>query len=83
MSVSRFSDRIQEQYKDYFARWDIKRNHPEKGRGIDNPYKSGIGRVLKAYYKQAELKRKFEDIQKQEDALGGLNKKIEEYNEKD
>jgi len=81
VSVSRFSDRIQEQYKDYFARWDIKRNHPEKGRGIDNPYKSGIGRVLKAYYKQAELKRKFEDIQKQEDALGGLNKKIEEYSE--
>ena len=41
LSVERFRKTLDERFRDYADRWDFSRGFPEKGRGIDNPWKSG------------------------------------------
>jgi exonuclease SbcC len=57
VSVARLKEKLTAQIAETFEHWDRLAALPENGKGIDNPWKKGIGRVLTAYYKREELKR--------------------------
>jgi len=79
VSVGKFKASIGEKYKEYYERWDIELQRPEKNRGIDNPYKKGLGRVLRAYYDFQELARLLENVTAREDEYSVLNRELEVY----
>jgi DNA repair protein SbcC/Rad50 len=43
--------------KELLDNWDLERGGPQNNRGIDNPYKKNVGRLLAAYYQREELRR--------------------------
>lgn len=70
---------------DLFKRWDIEKNYPENNRGINNPYKVGIGKVLESFYEKENLRivtdRAFENEKNFEEVSKKL-KEISEYRNK-
>ncbi|MBA7534134.1 hypothetical protein ES705_26380 [subsurface metagenome] len=70
ISVERFKALLEEKYREAYERWDPVRKRPENNRGIDNPYKKGVGRILKAYYNYQELCRFLDDVKAKEDSYG-------------
>ncbi len=54
LSVDRFRRLLEDRLNEYAARWDFDRERPErdkgKERGIDNPWKSGTGTIVKLWY---------------------------------
>lgn len=57
VSVARLKEKLARQIEEIFEHWDRAANLPEKGKGIDDPWKKGVGAVLAAYYRREELKR--------------------------
>ena len=78
VSIDRFRDRIQAEYDNYFSRWDRKEDYPEKGRGIQNPWKVDVRKILKAFYDREKLRKDLEDVRRFEEELGGINQQIGE-----
>lgn len=76
VSIDRFMQKIDKLFKDYFGRWDIEKNLPENGRGIENPWKNNVGYILYAYYKKEDLKSNYEFALEYEDKLGNINQDI-------
>ncbi len=44
VSVEKLRLRLDREYEDYFQHWDIEKGAPENGRGINYPYKKGVGK---------------------------------------
>jgi len=70
ISVERFKALLEEKHGEAYGHWDPVRKRPENNRGIDNPYKKGVGRILKAYYNYQELSRLLDDVKAKEDSYG-------------
>lgn len=70
---------------DLYKRWNIEKNYPENNRGINNPYKVGIGKVLESFYEKENLRivtdRAFENEKNFEEVSKKL-KEISEYRNK-
>ncbi len=70
---------------DLYKRWNIEKNYPENNRGINNPYKVGIGKVLESFYEKENLRivtdRAFENEKNFEEVSIKL-KEISEYRNK-
>ncbi len=88
VSVDRFRDLLDTRYKEYFKRWDREEMYPENNRGISNPYQTGKGRVLEAFYQKELLKshlasaREFEEgLDERNEALTDLIKQKKEKSE--
>src|SRR5690625_8009647 len=73
VSVDRFRDELESRYKTYFERWDRQQEYPENNRGIRNPYKEGVGRILEAYYKKEKLREELEYARPIDEKIDGLN----------
>ncbi|MCC5908803.1 MAG: AAA family ATPase [Balneolaceae bacterium] len=76
VSVDRFRELLDNRYEEYFKRWDREQEYPEKNRGISNPYKTGTGKVLDAYYQKEQLRLHLDEARRFEDELDLLNKKL-------
>ncbi len=76
VSVDRFRELLDNRYEEYFKRWDRDQEYPEKNRGINNPYKTGTGKVLDAYYQKEQLRLDLEEARKFEDELDQLNEQL-------
>lgn len=76
VSIDRFMQKIDKLFKEYFGRWDVEKNLPENGRGIENPWKNNVGYILYAYYKKEDLKSNYEFAIEYEDKLGKINQDI-------
>jgi DNA repair protein SbcC/Rad50 len=50
VSVDRFLAKLAERRKSAFSHWDAARDGPEKGRGIENPWKNEVGAILESWY---------------------------------
>ena len=77
ISVERFKALLEEKYGAAYEHWDPVRKRPEKNRGIDNPYKKGVGRILKAYYNYQDLCCFLDDIEAKEDSYGAKTGELE------
>jgi hypothetical protein len=62
----------------HFSRWDINTGGPEKGKGIDNPFKNKIGPQLAAYYAMEITRREREKVFEFENNLDEIHSKIRE-----
>jgi len=78
ISVDEFRTRVNGLYDTYLGRWDLQKNEPERGRGIENPWIQGAGTVVKSFYAMKEAQRKLESAQAFEEAYDKLNKQIAE-----
>ena len=69
VSIEQLDFKIESMYNEYFGRWDTMQRHPENNRGIHNPWKNNVGRILRAYYGREELKQSMTDIRSYEEEL--------------
>lgn len=76
VSIDRFKQKIDERFKDYFNRWDRVKDSPEKGRGIENPWKQNVGHILDAYYKKENVKSCYNFSLEYENKLDKINQEI-------
>ena len=52
VSVDKLRLRLDREYKDYFQHWDMEKEEPENGRGINHPYKKEVGKILRRHKRQ-------------------------------
>ncbi len=76
VSADRFKIRLDEEIASSFSHWDAERNCPEKNRGIENPWRQGVGAILDAYYRVERLKAGLERAREVEDGLDGENGRL-------
>ncbi len=79
VSVDRFRELLDGRYEAYYKRWDRSQDYPERNRGISNPYKTGTGKVLDAYYQKEQLRLDLADAKSFENELDALNKELSEW----
>ena len=85
VSLDELEKKIDEDIENMFKRWDIEKEYPENNKGINNPYKKGIGEILSSFYEKEELDKDKKDTlvkeKELEDAYKGLKEvegKLEE-----
>jgi len=82
VSVEKLRSRLDREYEDYFQHWDMEKGAPENGRGINNPFKKGVGRILKAYYEKEGIEKDYDETYKLEIEIDEVNKKIQDEESK-
>jgi len=82
VSVEKLRIRLDQEYEDYFQHWDIEKGAPENGRGINNPYKKGVGKILKAYYEKEGIEKDYNETCKVEIEIDEINKKVQDEESK-
>ena len=82
VSVEKLRLRLDREYEDYFQHWDMEKEAPENRRGINYPYKKGVGKILKAYYEKEGIKKNYEEADKIEIEIDEINKKIQDKESK-
>jgi len=82
VSVEKLRLRLDQEYEDYFQHWDIEKGSPENGRGINNPYKKGVGKILKVYYEKEGIEKDYNETFKVEIEIDEINKKIQDEESK-
>lgn len=78
VSVRGFLDRLDKMYRDYFGRWDRKRNYPEEGRGIEDPWKKGTGEIVTAWYDYRRLEGELTALKETDEKLQSARKEREQ-----
>lgn len=76
VSVDRFRELLDARYEEYFQRWDRDQQYPAGNRGIKNPYKVGLGKILEAFYEKEKLRLELEEAKQYEDELDAINQKL-------
>ena len=76
VSVEGFRRLIAEEVVAYYLRWDRKNEGPEKGRGIENPWRQKIGRLLKGWYEREGYRKRVTEVKESERAIAELDLSI-------
>lgn len=76
VSVDKFKEKIQGLYDSYFSRWDLERQYPEKGHGIEKPWQKDVGIILKAFYDKERVRVSLEKACRFEEDLDSINRGI-------
>ena len=66
VSLDKLEQQIESELLELLKRWDLEKNYPENNRGINNPYKTGIGKVLECFYRKEELKLQMNEANRSE-----------------
>ena len=82
VSVEQLRSRLDREYEDYFQHWDIEKGAPENGRSINNPFKKGLGKILKAYYEKEGIEKDYYETFELEIKIDEINKKIQDEEDK-
>jgi len=77
VSVRGFLDRLDKMYRDYFGRWDRKRNYPEESRGIEDPWKKGVGEIVAGWYEYRRLEGELTALKETDEKLQSARKERE------
>ena len=75
VSLEELEESITQAEKDLLSNWDLEWDGPKNNRGIDNPYKNAVGRLLAAYYDSETLRRRLQqagDLEKRAGDLAAL-----------
>ena len=51
---------LSRKFNEYFSRWNPDKDRPRGGRGIENPWKKQVGRILQAYYDKEAVREDYE-----------------------
>ncbi len=77
VSIDLLGKKIEERFQDYFSHWDRGLNGPENNRGIENPYRKEVGKVLEAFYEKERLRRALQHAVTYEREMDDLNREIQ------
>lgn len=78
VSIEKLERAINDQLNAVNSRWDSAADRPESGRGIENPWKQGVGTLLKAWYDRERLKSTLLKIETYERNLDAINQHVTE-----
>lgn len=78
LSVEEFRNRLTTSLKELDSNWDLQHERPLGGRGIDNPHKRSIGKILEAHYESEQALADSIEIETIEMKLESLHKEIRE-----
>lgn len=78
ISIDSIENNIQKQIDDLYKRWDKDKNYPQNNRGINDPYKVGLGKIVESYYKKEKLKLSMEEADKTEKEFERISKDLRE-----
>ena len=83
IALDRVEAKLEEKISAYKGRWDFEANMPEDGRrrGINNPWKTGIGSILSAYYGMEEIAARQESARQAEMAVEKVDLQIRKEKE--
>lgn len=82
VSVEKLRLRLDREYEDYFQHWDMEKEAPENRRGINYPYKKGVGKILNAYYEKEGIEEDYNETCIVEIKIDEINKKIQDEESK-
>ena len=77
VSLEKLEAALEEASRELLQNWDLSRDGPKGGRGIDNPYVRGVGRLLAAYYECEGLRRRLRQARELERRAGDLAAQLE------
>ena len=76
VSVDILKSEIEDRYENYFSRWDRDAQYPENNKGIQNPYKTSLGEIIKAFYNKEQIRIDSEAAVDYENELDAINQNI-------
>ncbi len=82
VSIDKLEKDIEEEIEKLYKRWDREKNYPQNNRGPSNPYLTGLGEILKSFYKKEDLLTLMEETEKNEREFEEICKKIQELEKK-
>ncbi len=82
ISVEKMKKTLEDKIRDYQGKWDLENNRPEGGRGLDDRWKKGVGKVLESYYEKESIKRRMEHARNIEEQYFAAGEKLKEIKEK-
>ncbi|NMB10026.1 MAG: AAA family ATPase, partial [Tissierellia bacterium] len=56
VSIDLIEKNLIEEKEKLFNRWDIEKSYPQNNKGINDPYKVGLGTIIKSFYNKEGLK---------------------------
>lgn len=66
VSIDDLSLKIDSEIDLLLKKWDIEKSYPENNRGVNNPYKVGIGQVVDYFYKKENIHLEMEEAEQKE-----------------
>ena len=81
ISVDELDRKIQEEKESLLKRWDVDKNCPVNNRGINNPYKTGLGQVLESYYRKEKIRLSMDAAREAERDFETICNKLKEKSE--
>jgi len=82
ISIDTIQKNIEDEIDSLYKRWNREKNYPENNRGVNNPYKTGLGKILESYYYKENLKLLMERADESEKEFENICNKIKELEEK-
>lgn len=76
VSLDKLQEKIDSNLDALYSRWDIDKNYPENNRGINNPYKVGVGRILETFYKKESLRLEIDKANENEKHYNDICNKL-------
>lgn len=74
--VSAFRALLAARVRGAFQRWDGRTNGPEKGRGIQNPWKNDLGQIVETWYSRERLRARRSEALAFEESLDETNRRL-------
>ena len=81
ISIDSIQRNIDEEVDNLYKRWDIEKNYPENNRGVNNPYKVGLGIIIESYYKKENIKLHMENADATEKEFAKITSQIKSARE--
>lgn len=75
VSIDEFRAKLEEKEKLILGKWDLEKRAPENNRGIENPWKKGVGKITESYYEKEKIKKKYDNAVQIEEEYQDLLKK--------
>lgn len=82
ISIDSIQSSIEDEIDTLYKRWNRDKNYPENNRGINNPYKTGLGKILESYYTKENLRLLMERANSTEQEFEEICNSINELKEK-
>lgn len=82
VSIDELGDRIDTEIDRLLKKWDVEKDYPENNKGINNPYKSGLGEVLTSYYMKERLLQDMEEAKTKQMQFDNICSQLKDLDEK-
>lgn len=82
ISIDSIQKNIEDKIDNLYKRWNREKNYPNNNRGVNNPYKTGLGLILESYYNRENLKLLMEESDRSEKEFDNISNEIKDLEDK-